>query len=250
MGSPSARPMGMRRNNSTPPVPNKILEEKRQEYLKRVHEGKVAHARAYGTSQSNSRPDLDTSPPTFYPHVAYNAKKMALEEDRYLEIERENAVLLNKLAHIAKSSSSASPGKPGSASTPFKPGLRLDANQRPTIDMGEPRREPAKSLNAGRRKEELIRIMRENQAILERIQKSEGVYKQAQWGEDARKQEEYLANCSRAPRSNHLFSSSRDLSHTAGSSARSDSPSPTSTSLTLPHIRRTSSGNGSQMGEG
>jgi hypothetical protein len=94
-----------------------------------------------------------TTPPK---HLVVNAKKAQLEEDRLLEIESRNKLLLHHLHKIAERK-----GVEGYEKSPKKKSLlRGQAPDKPNT----------KSLNAIKRREEMLRIERENALILKRIQ--------------------------------------------------------------------------------
>ena len=81
--------------------------------------------------------------------------------ERYSAIERENRILLQKMAQILRTNKT------------------MD-----TINQYK-----ARSLNREARRRELIRITHENQGILRRIQASEATYNHVEWDEAARRQE-------------------------------------------------------------
>merc|ERR1719182_1216405 len=56
------------------------------------------------------------------------------------------------------------------------------------------------SLNRDFRKAELIRITKENQHILKRIQQAQPIYNHIQWEAEHRRNQHYLNNCAEYPR--------------------------------------------------
>merc|ERR1719352_1988174 len=56
------------------------------------------------------------------------------------------------------------------------------------------------SLNRDHRKKELLRITRENQMLLKRIQQAQPNYNHIQWENEHRQQQSYAAVCSEYPR--------------------------------------------------
>lgn len=88
--------------------------------------------------------------------------------ERYSAIERENRILLQKMAQILRTNKT------------------MD-----TINQYK-----ARSLNREARRRELIRITHENQGILRRIQASEATYNHVEWEEDRRKMERRIDNIS------------------------------------------------------
>merc|ERR1719330_1123220 len=105
-------------------------------------------------------------------HFRVNLKKERLLEDRYMEIDRENQVLLKKMSEAMK-----------------KPNPYIDKP-----DTGKPA-----SLNRQFRKHDLIRITQENQRMLKAIQSTKPVYNIKSWEDGYRKSEVLLKNCSTYP---------------------------------------------------
>merc|ERR1719330_1056067 len=105
-------------------------------------------------------------------HFRVNLKKERLLEDRYMEIDRENQVLLKKMSEAMK-----------------KPNPYIDKP-----DTGKPA-----SLNRQFRKHDLIRITQENQRMLKAIQSTKPVYNIKSWEDNYKKSEVLLKNCSTYP---------------------------------------------------
>eukprot|EP00416_Gambierdiscus_australes_P026233 CAMPEP_0171064258 /NCGR_PEP_ID=MMETSP0766_2-20121228/6170_1 /TAXON_ID=439317 /ORGANISM="Gambierdiscus australes, Strain CAWD 149" /LENGTH=277 /DNA_ID=CAMNT_0011520267 /DNA_START=190 /DNA_END=1023 /DNA_ORIENTATION=- len=118
------------------------------------------------------RPQVDTSEPTtvHLDHLRNNLKREQLLEERYHEIDRENKILLQKMSDIMKSST-----------------------------YSERTQSVPPSLNRDSRKTELMRITRENQGILKRIQRAQPVYNHVQWEDSYRRNATYLKNSSEYP---------------------------------------------------
>eukprot|EP00439_Symbiodinium_sp_Y106_P016880 s880_g2.t1 len=118
----------------------------------------------------NMKSQVDTGMPTVaqLDHVKVNLKKEQMMEDRYTEIDRDNRILLKKMTDIMKQQ------------TTFPP-------------TGERKSGPS-SLNKDARKKELIRITRENQCILKRIQQAQPVYNHVEWEDQHRRNVTYLKN--------------------------------------------------------
>jgi len=128
------------------------------------------------------KPSVDTSLPRTLrlTHVHGNLKKEQMQEERYTEIDRENRILLQKMANIMK--------QPLSNSGPTTP--------------REPRSlsaVPPRSLNSNARKKELLRITKENQMILKRIQQAQPVYNHVEWEGLNRRNLAYLKNSAEYP---------------------------------------------------
>lgn len=130
------------------------------------------------------KPSVDTSEPRTFAlaHVHGNLKKEQMLEERYTEIDRENRILLQKMSNIMKQPQSAR--GPGPTAPP----------QPRTSSAGPPR-----SLNNDARKKELLRITRENQIILKRIQQAQPVYNHVEWEGLNRRNMMYLRNSAEYP---------------------------------------------------
>lgn len=120
------------------------------------------------------KPSTDMSVPVTLgmEHLRSNLKKERLLEDRYMEIDRENQVLLRKMS---------------------------DAMKKPNSYIQEPPECRPTSLNRQGRKKELLRITQENQRMLRAIQNVQPAYSHKRWEEDFRRSEVLLKNCSAYP---------------------------------------------------
>jgi E3 ubiquitin-protein ligase TRIP12 len=113
-------------------------------------------------------------------HVRTNLKREQMLEERYSEIDRENRILLEKMSGIMKEKSQTVPSG-------------MSARARSQESRG-----PV-SLNRDFRKKELIRITKENQQILKRIQQAQPIYNHVQWEGEHKRNVGYLKNCSDYP---------------------------------------------------
>jgi len=102
---------------------------------------------------NNMKASVDNSAPQRFIHLEQNLKKAQKEEERYLEIEKHNGLLLSRLSKIAERKGVEGSGadKEGKALLP-----------------GEAH--PITSKTFLNRKQQLVTIQSENQAILKRIQ--------------------------------------------------------------------------------
>ncbi|CAJ1394670.1 unnamed protein product [Effrenium voratum] len=118
----------------------------------------------------NMKSQVDTGMPTVaqLEHVKVNLKKEQMMEDRYTEIDRDNRILLKKMTEIMK-----------------------QQNNFPPV---EKKTTGPTSLNKDSRRKELLRITRENQSILKRIQQAQPVYNHVEWEDQHRKNVTYLKN--------------------------------------------------------
>ncbi|CAH1794411.1 unnamed protein product [Owenia fusiformis] len=113
------------------PTHNKLLQQKWDDTYYNEHKKKVKEARSM----------VDTKAPRTYLHLHLKPKKLQLEEERLATIERDNRILLEKMAYIMRT--------------------------RGRVDNWN--NYEYKSLNREKRQRELLRVTRENQAILQRI---------------------------------------------------------------------------------
>jgi hypothetical protein len=162
----------------------------------------------------NMKPQIDTRPPMVanLDHIRINLKKEQMMEDRYSEIDRDNRILLKKMTEIMQ-------------------------QQGATLPKVEHKPPPGPvSLNRDARKKELLRITRDNQMILKRIQQAQPVYNHVEWEDDNRKNMTFLRNrCEfplvlRTPRtaraaSSELVHMGEDGSYTSRSAPSGRSPS-------------------------
>ena len=104
------------------------------------------------------------------------ARRAAIAEERYMEIERANRALLNRLSDVMR--------KPGDVVSMVQASLAERENTH-------------KTLNAGHRKKVMKRIDEENEKLITRIESGESTYSRKAWASDRKKQEKYLKNLSR-----------------------------------------------------
>lgn len=144
-------------------VGNKICAKRLEQRRHEMHRARVRNVRSL----------VDTSEPTAIQmdHVRINLKREQQLEERYSEIDRENRILLNKMSNIMR-------------------------QQGPPVDERPP---GPQSLNRDFRKKELLRITKENQSILKRIQQAQPQYNHVEWEGHHRRNLGYLQNCAEYP---------------------------------------------------
>jgi hypothetical protein len=113
------------------------------------------------------KPQIDTTVPgvCHLDHLRNNLKREQLLEDRYYTIDRDNKILLQKMSDIMSKTSFMS---------------------------GTDDRAKSSSLGRDGRKHELMRITKENQALLNRIQQAQPVYNHVSWEDDYKKSGHYF----------------------------------------------------------
>jgi len=177
---------GHKHTNRSLPINNKICNQRWVDRCQQLHRMRL----------NQIKPAIDNKPPTRYKHPFQNLKKAQLEDERNMEIERENRLLLEKMSMIMES------GRPEMASantTEFVPGTRIDRHQYPMVDHYK--KLDHKSLNKEARRRELLRITADNQAILKRIQERQPFYNHLEWERERLQNEKYLRNISQFPES-------------------------------------------------
>merc|ERR1719433_110189 len=105
-------------------------------------------------------------------HFRNNLKRERLLEERYTEIDRENQVLLKKMA---------------------------DQMKKPNPYANQPMESKPASLNRTNRKKELMEITKENRRMLKAIQQVKPVYSVKALDDNYKKSETLLRNCSSYP---------------------------------------------------
>eukprot|EP00929_Paragymnodinium_shiwhaense_P088304 TRINITY_DN4859_c0_g1_i2.p1 TRINITY_DN4859_c0_g1~~TRINITY_DN4859_c0_g1_i2.p1 ORF type:complete len:459 (-),score=94.53 TRINITY_DN4859_c0_g1_i2:130-1506(-) len=176
------------------PYPRKICEKRWEQRRHEMHRERL----------QNIKPTIDTREPKAVrmEHVFNNLKKEQMLEERYSEIDRENRILLKKMSDIMRSPRDLTPRV-----TP-----RVTPRETPRGPAASGGAGGPHSLNRDARKKELLRITRENQHILRRIQQAQPVYNHVEWDADHRKNSAYLKNVAeyplilRQPRKNPLTS--------------------------------------------
>lgn len=152
------------------PAGNKLLAKKWREKERKIHMQKLRSV----------KPTIDLQRPKTFKHLKSRAKKEQMLEDRYTEIERENRILLEKMTSIMQ--------KPNRTSSSF-------SSERFALQSAQMK----KSLNRASRKQELLKITLENQAILRRLQDKNSNYNVARWEHDHKLRQDLLKNMSEYP---------------------------------------------------
>ncbi|CAF0725761.1 unnamed protein product [Adineta ricciae] len=138
------------------PATNRLLQKKWDEKYHSEHQILVRDA----------RPTIDTRPPRTYMHLHMKLKKLQLEEERTATIERDNRILLEKMAHT----------------------------MRRTDNLDNRNYYSAKSLNQEKRRRELLRVSRENSTMAKRIVDRKPDLNRNDWSNSWSKNLAYLDN--------------------------------------------------------
>jgi Hemingway/CFA97 len=193
-----------------PAVGNKLCAKKDEERRDAIMRSRIREVRS----------SLDMTEPKVMKldHLRTNMKRDQLLEDRYMEIDRSNRILLQKMSEIMR-------------------------NAAPTSAAAQPpRKPPAVSLNRQLRKTELTRINQENQMMLKRIERAQPMYDHVKWEQNYRSSRVHLKNCCEYPVIvSEAKASSRNISTAPAKASRPTRPSSSPQVLTPTVERPTSS---------
>ncbi|KAJ1568714.1 hypothetical protein HK096_005568, partial [Nowakowskiella sp. JEL0078] len=168
-----------RRYPSVLPCSNLLLAQKWNSEAKQKHEKKIKNVKTY----------VDTKPPKTYKHLKVRLKKIQLEEDHLDQIEKNNTILLQRMARQMSTPSGIS---------------NLNQNNHLKEDLH--RIVP----NIHKKLETLEKIGAENQLLMQRVEDREPNYRHKQWLDERRQNIAYLQNISRFPEVYmHLFNRSQ-----------------------------------------
>ena len=144
------------------------------EYVHDLHQMRLKHVRADVKEHMKTPRSLIIHQKMFPTKNAGALQRSSQQEERYLEIERANRALLNRLSSVMR--------KPGDVVSMVL--ATANANTHAT-------------LNEGTRKKELKRIDNENEKLISRIERGGSTYSRKAWAKDRNQQEKYLKNLSR-----------------------------------------------------
>ncbi|CAM4602730.1 unnamed protein product [Leuciscus chuanchicus] len=144
------------------PCVNKYLQYRWDKNCYEMHRNKVKSANS----------TINTTSPKTYDHLLVKFKKSQLEEERVSRIERENQMLIDKMAHIKQTNGGVD--------------CRNDYVK--------------KSLGSEKRLQELLHITKENQRILQRLSTCRPRHSVQVWREQWLKNLELMENIGRYPR--------------------------------------------------
>ena len=118
----------------------------------------------------NIKSRVDFRPPSQYSHLKYKAKSLIQQEERFLEIDRENQMLLKKIKNLS-----------------------VNSGGKKKISV------VGRSLNHGSRKRKLLEIAIENQAMVQRINSKKSVYNSQNFKFQRKNIEKMLGNICEYP---------------------------------------------------
>ncbi|XP_041732003.1 sperm axonemal maintenance protein CFAP97D1 isoform X2 [Coregonus clupeaformis] len=135
----------------------KVIEFKWIYLIKLFHDVILSHFPPENDTLFRSKQMVDNKAPRTYLHCHLNMKKIQMEQERLMELERDNRLLVSRIARTM--------GTKGG----------LD-------NWNEYQAKP--SVNADLRNRELVKISLENQAILKKINMTKSVYDHRTWLDD------------------------------------------------------------------
>lgn len=144
------------------PSSNKLLQMRWDQTYYKEHRRLVKEA----------APMVDTKAPATYMHLHLKLKKLQLEEERLATIERDNRILLEKMSYIMRT--------------------RGRVDNRNNYEY--------KSLNREKRQRELLRVTKENQAILKRIMLRKPEYSAIKWQNEWEENQAFMDSISHFPK--------------------------------------------------
>eukprot|EP00162_Nutomonas_longa_P024128 comp8283_c0_seq1/m.8920 comp8283_c0_seq1/g.8920 ORF comp8283_c0_seq1/g.8920 comp8283_c0_seq1/m.8920 type:complete len:185 (-) comp8283_c0_seq1:74-628(-) len=162
------------------PEVNRILADKWHDYTRRIHLDRLRRM----------KPDVDNREPPKQVHLRQNLKRAQQLLEKSSQIERDNRKLLLKMSAIMQ---------------------RNALDNQNEVEF--------KSLNRNKRKNELQKITKENQAILTRIQQRKPAYSTRVWEKDFKQSRGYLSNIRTVSESRKPKISGKNMFATLGGGA-------------------------------
>jgi len=141
------------------PSSSRLTTERHQRYTYKLHQKRIR----------NIKGRIDNSSPPPRKHLTQNVKGKQKMEERYLKIERENQILLDKMSYILR---------------------------HPTMDNRNESLTYQHSLNQEKRRRQLTTITDQNQSILQRIRGAAPTYDRQEWDRDHESNRRFIANIS------------------------------------------------------
>ncbi|KAJ3312616.1 hypothetical protein HDU76_002849, partial [Blyttiomyces sp. JEL0837] len=157
-----------KRYSSVYPSANRLLAKRWDDAARDRHRRKLATMKSY----------IDNTPPKRHGHLQLRLKKMQLEEEKIGKIERDNLILLDRMARQMSEPQGFS-------------GLDNEYRLKPYNLKPTP--------NSRKKKELLQQIEEENQILMQRVEAREPHYRQDIWDDERRTNLSYLQRISRFP---------------------------------------------------
>ncbi|KAJ3404732.1 hypothetical protein HDV05_006924, partial [Chytridiales sp. JEL 0842] len=157
-----------RRYSSVYPCANRLLAKRWDDAARERHRQKLATMKAY----------IDNAPPKQPGHLQLRLKRIQQEDDNLAKIERDNHILLDRMARLMTTPQGFS-------------GLDESYHLRPAIQKPTP--------SARKKKEELQQIEQQNQILMQRVEARGPHYNHESWDEERRLNLSYLQRITRFP---------------------------------------------------
>lgn len=148
------------------PATNTLLRKRWDETTHEIHRRKVIHARS----------TIENGSPKTYPHLHMKLKKKRMEEENMLDVARHNEMLRKKIQVIK------------------------NKHDTTTIDTHAHNKLRFETLNERRRIANLLRLEKENQALLKRFRSAPSCLKRSEWERGWQTNQQYSTNISTYPR--------------------------------------------------
>ncbi|TPX64930.1 hypothetical protein SpCBS45565_g05531 [Spizellomyces sp. 'palustris'] len=175
---PPAQNWSHRHYNPPHPTASKLLSKKWEDKSRSLHLKKIKEAKS----------TIDSRPPRVWPHLEVRLKRVQVEQERLQEIERNNHILLDRIAFQLDNPSEVSDLK-SSQRPPSHRGSATSVNS-----SGSTR-----SLHAPKRKRDLKAIEFQNMTILQRIEDQPPTYPRTKFFASRCQNLEYLRNIAQYP---------------------------------------------------
>ncbi|KAI8908199.1 KIAA1430-like protein-domain-containing protein [Powellomyces hirtus] len=146
------------------PTSSKLLSKKWEERAREIHLAKLRNVSC----------SVDNAPPKRWTHLEVRLKRLQVEQERLYEIERNNHILLDRIAFQMTTPSTLHPP--------------------PVSAQSHPAHSTPHSLHGPKRAAEQRHIARENQNIMQRIEDKAPNYRRVEWGLERCRNLEYLRN--------------------------------------------------------
>ncbi|KAJ3157541.1 hypothetical protein HDU86_003192 [Geranomyces michiganensis] len=146
------------------PTSSKLLSKKWEERAREIHLAKLRNVSC----------SVDNTPPKRWAHLEVRLKRLQVEQERLYEIERNNHILLDRIAFQMQTPSAVHAPQPANSPTSHYPG--------------------SVSLHGPKRAQELKNIARENEHIMQRIEDKAPNYRRTEWGIERCRNLNYLRN--------------------------------------------------------
>eukprot|EP01135_Chromosphaera_perkinsii_P005480 Nk52_evm29s352 gene=Nk52_evmTU29s352 len=145
------------------PCSNRLLAKKWDDFCREKHQCRI----------QNIKSAIDTEKPNEYVHLRIKLKQIKIEEENRARIDRENKLLLAKMAYIMR--------------------------QKPNFTTADSKRQRQENINRRRREQKINQINTENKFMLNRLKNIKPIINTQKLLEERKCNETYLTNICRYP---------------------------------------------------